>query len=40
MLTDRERETAILIGRGWTTREIATEHFMSVKTTEYQLRNI
>ncbi|MFJ8763023.1 AAA family ATPase [Streptomyces cyaneofuscatus] len=38
-LTDREKETARLVGRGWTNKEIAAELFVSTKTVEYHLGN-
>ncbi|MDD7942799.1 LuxR C-terminal-related transcriptional regulator [Actinomycetospora lutea] len=39
-LSDREREVAGLVGRGWTNPEIAAELFVSAKTVEYHLRNV
>ncbi|MFF7176949.1 AAA family ATPase [Streptomyces sp. NPDC008121] len=39
-LSDRERDIAGLVGRGWTNREIAAELYLSVKTVEYHLANI
>ncbi len=39
-LTDRERETAALVARGWTNPEIAGTQCVSPKTVEYHLRNI
>ncbi|MFK0230805.1 AAA family ATPase [Streptomyces sp. NPDC090303] len=39
-MTDRERDVAVLIARGWTNREIAAELYLSVKTVEYHLANI
>ena len=39
-LTDREREITLLVGRGWTNPEIATELYVSSKTVEYHLRNV
>ncbi|MFD7859784.1 AAA family ATPase [Streptomyces microflavus] len=38
-LTDREKDTARLVGRGWTNKEIAAELFVSTKTVEYHLGN-
>lgn len=38
-LTPRERETADLVARGWTNKEIAAHQFVSPKTVEYHLRN-
>lgn len=38
-LTDRERDTARLVGLGWTNKEIAAELFVSTKTVEYHLGN-
>lgn len=39
-LTARERDVALLVGRGLTNREIAAELFLSTKTVEYHLANI
>lgn len=39
-LTEKEREVAALISRGWTNPEIAKTLFVSTKTVEYHLRNI
>ncbi|MFQ3560393.1 AAA family ATPase [Streptomyces gramineus] len=39
-LTDRERDTARLVARGWTNREIAGELYLSTKTVEYHLGNM
>lgn len=39
-LTDKERQIAALVGRGWTNPEIARSIFISTKTVEYHLRNI
>ncbi|MFJ4963141.1 AAA family ATPase [Streptomyces sp. NPDC088729] len=39
-LTDRERDTARLVGRGWTTKEIAAELYVSTSTVEFHLSNI
>ncbi|MFD5989681.1 helix-turn-helix transcriptional regulator [Streptomyces cyaneofuscatus] len=39
-LSDRERDIAGLVARGWTNREIAAELYISVKTVEYHLANI
>jgi DNA-binding CsgD family transcriptional regulator len=39
-LTERERDTAALVGRGWTNREIAAELYVAAKTVEYHLRNV
>ncbi|MFF7738315.1 AAA family ATPase [Streptomyces sp. NPDC007984] len=36
-LTDREKDTARLVARGWTNREIAGELYLSTKTVEYYL---
>ncbi|MFZ2013425.1 MAG: helix-turn-helix transcriptional regulator [Nocardioides sp.] len=38
-LTPRERETAELVARGWTNKEIAEQQYVSPKTVEYHLRN-
>ena len=38
-LTSRERETADLVARGWTNKEISAHQFVSPKTVEYHLRN-
>lgn len=38
-LTARERDVALLVGRGWTNREIAAALFVTAKTVEYHLRN-
>lgn len=38
-LTARERDVALLVGRGWTNREIASALFVTAKTVEYHLRN-
>jgi DNA-binding CsgD family transcriptional regulator/tetratricopeptide (TPR) repeat protein len=39
-LTKRERDISLLVGRGMTNREIATELFLSSKTVEYHLRHV
>ncbi|MFJ1787054.1 AAA family ATPase [Streptomyces anulatus] len=39
-LSDRERDIAGLVARGWTNREIAAELYLSAKTVEYHLANI
>ncbi|WP_164493098.1 LuxR family transcriptional regulator [Streptomyces sp. ADI96-02] len=39
-LTDREKDTAKLVGRGWTNKEIAQELYVSTKTVEYHLGNM
>ncbi|WP_431773908.1 AAA family ATPase [Streptomyces cucumeris] len=39
-LTDREKDIAGLVARGWTNREIAEELYLSTKTVEYHLSNI
>ncbi|MEU8827499.1 AAA family ATPase [Streptomyces sp. NPDC048636] len=39
-LTDREKDIAGLVARGWTNREIAAELYLSTKTIEYHLSNI
>ncbi|MFD6338885.1 AAA family ATPase [Streptomyces sp. NPDC060131] len=39
-LSDRERDVADLVARGWTNREIAAQLYLSVKTVEYHLGNI
>ncbi|MFE7569075.1 AAA family ATPase [Streptomyces sp. NPDC057539] len=39
-LSDRERDIADLVARGWTNREIAARLYLSVKTVEYHLGNI
>ncbi|MGI5350315.1 AAA family ATPase [Streptomyces sp. CA-250714] len=39
-MSDRERDIANLVARGWTNREIAVQLYISVKTVEYHLSNI
>lgn len=39
-LTDRERDVALLVGRGWTNPEIAAELYLSPKTVEFHLGNV
>ncbi|MFE8977632.1 AAA family ATPase [Streptomyces cyaneofuscatus] len=39
-LSDREKDVADLVARGWTNREIAAELYLSAKTVEYHLGNI
>ncbi|MEU6062527.1 LuxR C-terminal-related transcriptional regulator [Streptomyces sp. NPDC047097] len=39
-LSERERDIAELVARGWTNREIAHELFLSAKTVEYHLGNV
>lgn len=39
-LTDRERDVALLVGRGWTNPEIARELYLSPKTVEFHLGNV
>jgi DNA-binding CsgD family transcriptional regulator len=39
-LTPRERQIALLLGRGSTTREAAAAVFLSPKTVEYHLRHV
>ncbi|MFD6657345.1 AAA family ATPase [Streptomyces parvus] len=39
-LSDRERDVADLVARGWTNREIAAELYLSAKTVEYHLGNV
>ncbi|MFF6983839.1 AAA family ATPase [Streptomyces sp. NPDC008343] len=39
-LTDREKDTAKLVARGWTNKEIAEELYVSTKTVEYHLGNM
>ncbi|MEV4972290.1 helix-turn-helix transcriptional regulator [Streptomyces scopuliridis] len=39
-LSDRERDIADLVARGWTNREIAGQLYLSVKTVEYHLGNV
>ncbi|MFF6984684.1 AAA family ATPase [Streptomyces sp. NPDC008343] len=39
-LTDREKDTAKLVARGWTNKEIADELYVSTKTVEYHLGNM
>ncbi|MFJ6179552.1 AAA family ATPase [Streptomyces sp. NPDC092295] len=39
-LSERERNIAGLVARGWTNREIAAEQYLSVKTVEYHLANV
>ncbi len=39
-LTDRERDVALLVGRGWTNPEIASELYLSPKTVEFHLGNV
>ncbi|MGI5350286.1 AAA family ATPase [Streptomyces sp. CA-250714] len=39
-LSDRERDVAGLVARGWTNPEIAARLYLSVKTVEYHLGNI
>ncbi|MFJ4963998.1 AAA family ATPase [Streptomyces sp. NPDC088729] len=39
-LSDREKDVADLVARGWTNREIAAELCLSAKTVEYHLGNI
>ncbi|MBX9399566.1 AAA family ATPase [Streptomyces sp. TRM72054] len=39
-LTNRERDIAVLVGRGLTNREIGSELYISSKTVEYHLSNI
>ncbi|MFD4847315.1 AAA family ATPase [Streptomyces sp. NPDC058425] len=40
LLTDRERDIAELVARGWTNREIAARLYLSVKTVEYHLGKV
>jgi DNA-binding CsgD family transcriptional regulator len=39
-LTDRERDVAVLVGRGFSNPEVAAELYVSRKAIEYHLRNI
>ncbi|WP_326683232.1 AAA family ATPase [Streptomyces microflavus] len=39
-LSDRERDIAELVARGWTNREIAVQLYLSAKTVEYHLGHI
>ena len=39
-LTDREKDIAKLVARGWTNKEMAAELYVSSKTVEYHLSNI
>jgi DNA-binding CsgD family transcriptional regulator len=39
-LTPRERDVAPLVKHGYTTKEVASELFLTAKTVEFHLRNI
>jgi DNA-binding NarL/FixJ family response regulator len=39
-LTDRERDVAVLVGKGFSNPEVAAELYVSRKAIEYHLRNI
>lgn len=39
-LTDRERDVAVLVGKGYSNPEVAAELYVSRKAIEYHLRNI
>jgi DNA-binding NarL/FixJ family response regulator len=39
-LTDRERDVAVLVAKGYSNPEVASEPYVSRKAIEYHLRNI